>query len=90
MPCTPTRTVPQPPLPVPFSIPPLPTPPAVTDPTLCCQLVTLPPVPPLPPFPPVPAKLIAAIATLHNALDTVQAYIDGLVPPCPKSPVVKF
>ena len=82
---------PLPPLPLPFSLPALPIPPFPSQPQLCCQLpdivamiaAQLPPIP-LPPTTLNPAEVAIVVAALQEGIATVQAYIDGLIPPCPK------
>lgn len=91
MACIDLAVPPLPPLPLPFSIPPLPTIPFPSQPQLCCQLpdivamiaAQLPPIP-LPPGTINPAVVATVVAAMQNALATVQTYIDGLIPPCPK------
>lgn len=91
MACTDLPTVPLPPLPLPFSIPSLPTVPTPSQPQLCCQLpdiiamiaAQIPPVQ-LPPGTLGPGAAQVVIAAVQEALATVQTYIDGLAPPCPK------
>lgn len=89
-------TVPAPPqLPTGFSIslPPLP---PIPDLNLCCQIHLadyLPPIPPLP-FPTTltynPAILQTINAAMVTAQSAIQAYIDSLVPECPKIPRPSF
>lgn len=91
MACIDLAVPPLPPLPLPFSIPALPSIPIPAQPQLCCQLpdivsmITsqLPPIP-LPPGTINPAEVQILVAAVQNALATVQTYIDGLIPPCPK------
>jgi hypothetical protein len=91
MACIDLTVPPLPPLPLPFNIPALPSIPIPAQPQLCCQLpdivamiaAQLPPIP-LPPSTINPATVQTVIAAMQNALATVQAYIDGLIPPCPK------
>lgn len=78
-------------LPLPFTIPYPPIPPFPSQPQLCCQLpdivamilAQLPPIP-LPPLTLNPAEVAIIVAAMQEALATVQLYIDGLIPPCPK------
>jgi hypothetical protein len=91
MACINPTVPPLPPLPLPFAIPPLPIPPFPAQPQLCCQLpdivamiaAQLPPIP-LPPGTLNPAEVQIVVAAVQEALATVQLYIDGLIPPCPK------
>lgn len=84
-------TVPAPPpLPSPFSIPPLPAP-TLPDLTLCCQIHPLDYLPELPPLPftwpgPVNPAIIATInAAMMAATQAVQDLIDQTIPDCPRA-----
>lgn len=68
-----------------LSIPPLPAPPPVSNPKLCCQLVVIPAAPPIPPFPLPPAALIAAAQVIGAKLAIMEAYLDAFLSKCPKS-----
>lgn len=91
MSCIDLTLPPLPPPPVPFSIPALPIPPIPSQPQLCCQLpdiiamiaAELPPIP-LPPDTINIAEVQTIVAAMQEAMATVQQYIDGLIPPCPK------
>jgi hypothetical protein len=84
MPCIPVPNVPTVPIPSPLSIvPPLPAVPAFAAGVCCVQVTYKPATPPLP----LPALAInpAVVAALRQANQQVQAFIDGLQPPCPKN-----
>jgi len=91
MACIDLPSFPLPPLPLPFLIPALPAFPFPSQPKLCCQLpdiaamilAQLPPIP-LPPTTLNPAEVAIVVAAFQEAIATVQLYVDGLIPPCPK------
>lgn len=81
MSCVDIPSPPIPTLPAPFTLPPLPAPPAISA-GLCCQSVSLAIVPPPIPIGPLSP---AIIVTINTAIKAFRDYVDQLKVECPRN-----